>query len=370
MSVRKLPSGRYQVRVMIDGRRTTLGTYDTKRLAQQAEREALTDRDRQNFVAPTRATFAEVAEEWLGSRPGKVRESTRQGSDRYALGLALPVLGPMPVQRITSATLERLYSKLASDPSGRRTGRPLSASTIKGVHSKVRMVLESARRSRLIVHNPADDVTPPRGRRHEQTVWTAEETRAFLAAVAGDRMAIAYRLAAHTGMRRGEIAALRWTDVDLETGTITVRRTRGRVPGVGIVEDAPKTEKSRRTIAIDRVMVQALREWRQQLRHEEVRALSWNPGGYVVCWDNGEPPDPHHLTQRLSKLISTAGVPRIRFHDLRHTHATLGLGAGEDVRVMQERLGHSSAAITMDVYQHVTPEMDRATAERIGGMLG
>ena len=176
-------------------------------------------------------------------------------------------------------------------------------------------------------------------------------------------------LAASTGMRRGEVLGLRWVDVDLELARVAVRQTRV-LAGRQVVTSEPKTSRGRRSIALDPRTVAALRSWRAaQLEERLAWGAAWTDSGLVFTREDGTPMHPEWLSDAFDWRIRTTGLPRIRFHDLRHTHASLGLAAGVPVKVMSERLGHSTSSFTADAYQHVTPALEGHAASTVARLV-
>jgi integrase len=212
-------------------------------------------------------------------------------------------------------------------------------------------------------------VKRPKAPKTEMSVWTAEQARRFIEHAKDDRLYALWFLLLTTGLRRGEVAALRWSDIDLNERTLSVQRTRVTVDYT-VVENEPKTPQSRRRIALDVDTVEALRAHRRQQSSDRKRlGDDWQQTGYVFTDEIGEPMHPQAITDRFQKLASEAGVPVMRLHDLRHTSATLALSAGVHPKVVQERLGHSSIMITMDTYSHVVQGMQEAAAEKLAGLL-
>lgn len=225
--------------------------------------------------------------------------------------------------------------------------------------------LRAAERWGLIEKNTAALVSPPRPQKREMRVWTLGEVRQFLQASEKRKFYIAYVLAVFTGMRRGEILGLRWSDIDLEKGVIHVQRTLYKTKGKLVFQE-PKTRGSKRSIVISPIVISALKKHR--VRQQEMRlklGQAYVDHDLVVCSWNGNPVDPSDLNEDFKMAIKKAGVPQIRFHDLRHTHATILLQLGEHPKVVSERLGHSSVTITLDTYSHVLPDMQRALAENL-----
>jgi integrase len=199
--------------------------------------------------------------------------------------------------------------------------------------------------------------------------WTAAELRAFLEHVQDERLAALWMLAASTGMRRGEMLGLRWVDVDLDRGRVAVRQTLV-IAGRQVVISEPKTSRSRRSIALDPRSVAALRSWRAAQAAERLAwGAGWTDSGLVFTREDGTPIHPEWLSDAFEWRIKTAGLPRIRLHDLRHTHASLGLAAGVPIKVMSERLGHTSSSFTADAYQHVTPGLEEEAAATVARLV-
>lgn len=216
----------------------------------------------------------------------------------------------------------------------------------------------------LIAHNPADRVDLPRRRRVEMRVWDEEQIRLFLAEARRSSGHYAlYLTALATGMRQGELLGLRWRDVDLNVGVASIQQTIYRL-GKTLVTKQPKSDRSRRTVALPPLLVQMLRQVKEEC-DEYRRQLGgdYEDHGLVFCQPTGKPLHAHNIVQRdFRRVTERAGVPRIRFHDLRHCHATLLLQQGVHPKVVQERLGHSTIAMTLDTYSHIVPGMQEQAA--------
>ena len=342
--------------------------YRTKKEAEKARIELLARVDQGAYVEPSRLTLTTfLREQWLPSLTGQVRPTTlhayRTNLERYIV----PAIGNLTLQRLTPAHLNAVYGSLLV--SGGKGGRPLSARTVQAVHMTVRKALGDSARWGLVVRNVAELASPPRPRRAEMQTWTAAELRAFLEYVQAERLHALWMLAASSGMRRGELLGLRWVDVDLDRARVAVRQTLV-IAGREVVFSQPKTNRGRRSIAIDPRTVEALRSWRKaQLAERLAWAGAWADSGLVFTREDGTPIHPEWLSDAFEWRIKTAGLPRIRFHDLRHTHASLGLAAGIPVKVMSERLGHSSSSFTADTYQHVTPALEEQAASTVARLV-
>jgi len=345
--------------------------FRTKREAERARIEILGRVDHGTYVVPDRRTFGTYLErEWLPAVKSRLRASTL---DSYTRNIRLhisPELGHLQLQSLTSAHLNCFYAeKLEYGRLDARGG--LSPKSVRHLHGVIRKSLADALRWNLVQRNVADSADPPRLRAHGADIktWSAAELGAFLDSVSGDRLYGAWVLAATTGMRRGEILGLRWVDVYLDAATVSVRQTR-----VSVAYDAqastPKTARGRRSIALDRTTVVALRAHRkEQLEERVLYGGSYVDSGFVFTDPSGKPIHPDRLTKLFDKHVKDSGLPRIRLHDLRHTHATLALAAGIQAKVVSERLGHATVAFTLDIYAHVVPALQQDAADKIAALI-
>jgi integrase len=243
----------------------------------------------------------------------------------------------------------------------------LSTSTIRYVHAVLRIALGRAVKSGRVVRNVATLVEPPAKARHELHPLSAEQVRAFLASAHDDRLGPLYETAVALGMRQGELLALRWSDVDLDGGRVTISHTLRR--GVRTLAE-PKTDGSKRTLHLGSVAATLRAHRTRQLEERMAAGRRWRNGDFVFATKLGEPLDTSTVTRAFQTALRRAGLPRQRFHDLRHACATLHLEAGEELIVVSRILGHSTISTTADVYAHITPAMLDRTAERMDGILG
>ena len=238
------------------------------------------------------------------------------------------------------------------------------------MHDILRRSLAQAAKWHLVQRYVADTVKPPRPAPKEIRALSAAETRRLLAAADGDRLEALYVLAVHTGMRQGELLTLRWQDVDTEHAVVSVRHTPTRSAG-RVAFGEPKTKKSHRSIRLTPQAVEALRSHlKRQLRDMEILGDRYQDQGLIFTTDTGAPINPSNLRQRsFAPLLKRAGLPHMRFHDLRHTCATLLLSRGVHPKFVQELLGHSTIARTLDTYSHVMPSIGDATARAMEDAL-
>lgn len=358
------------------------------------EREAKRHRDSiANEVAqatwqqPSRERLADfVVGTWLPAVRADLRPSTWASYNRYLRLHVLPALGGTRLRDLTPQSLNLLYAGLlAHGRKDTRAGEGLSPRSVRYVHTIVHRVLRDAERWGLIAHNPAKHALPGRAaavRRPERRTWTEVEIRAFLEGsrnhrgrghAVGDRLFAGWVLLITTGLRRGELLGLRWRDVDLERGVLSVRQT------VIVVErDArnevafgePKTDSGRRIVALDTGTMAVLRTHRLALADERRAASCWFENDLVVPARDGRPFHPERFSREFRTRCERYGVPPIRLHDLRHTHATLALQHGVHPKIVSERLGHSGVSITLDLYSHVSAHLQAEAVEQVAGALG
>jgi integrase len=320
----------------------------------------------------TLTTFAR--NEWLPALHN-FKPSTRANYEALLEAYIVPHIGDERLCDLTPGRVGWLYGVLRT--SGRkRDGKGVSQSTILHTHVVLSKVLTYAVDLGALASNPAlrlpKDGRPKAAQRDpaKLKVWTRDEASRFLKATAVHRLAALWRLAIDTGMRRGELAGLRWDDVDLDAGSVTVRRNRV-VVGWAISEGTPKTRAAGRTIDLDPRTTKALKAHRKA---QLVERLAWGPayaeGTQVFTREDGEPLHPGTMVWQLERACKAAKVPWIGVHGLRHTSATLGLASGVPLKVMSERLGHARTTITADLYQHVQPGMQADAATKIMGGLG
>ena len=277
---------------------------------------------------------------------------------------------------LTPVRIERMCDELRDH--GGKTGKPLGARGVQVAFIVLRTSLEWAVRRGYLQRNPAALMDRPGVDKREMATWNGTEAQTFLAHAAKplpdsptpDRLYAAWVLLLTRGLRRGELAGLRWDRVDLDAGRLQVTRTRVSVSGRVVERTTTKTAAGRRSIPLDAGLVAVLRAHRErQLFEQRAWGESWQDSGYVFVREDGSPYHPESISQRFDRLCGRAKVRRIRLHDLRHTAATLMLEDGTPVKVAAEMLGHSNPAITQATYQHVLPGMAEAAGERLSGRL-
>ncbi|MEW5763314.1 MAG: tyrosine-type recombinase/integrase [Bacillota bacterium] len=337
----------------------------TKRDAEAVLAEAVAAANQGRFgLAPSTLTVAALLAAWADASRRKWKPTT-EAAHRAEMRIWSEVIGAVPVTKLTAADIERALALFEKE-------RGYAPKTCLRLFATLRCALRWAAKRKLIGTNPAEDVEPPAVPRREVRVWTEEEAAAFLAAAARTEKFALFRVALATGMRLGELLALRWDDVDFDAGAIQVRRTMAdRCMVGGVVFQEPKSAASVRRIPLDPGTVQVLREHKRKQAAVRLKAgEAWQDYGLVFCTKNGTPYTHSDVRRVMRSAAKKAGVRRIRFHDIRHTHASLLLRRGVHPKVVAERLGHASVKTTLDTYSHLLPDTQAAAAAAIGEALG
>jgi len=328
--------------------------------------------EQQTYASPTKASVREyLTKEWLPAVKSTIRPSTYNSYVQHVECHVAPHIGSVKLQKLSGSQVNALYAKLAE--SGRKDGKSgLSPMTIHHVHACLHKACKDAVRWGQLSRNPLDAADPPRkkgdGTREMQT-WTKEQLKAFLEAMAGERLSALWHTIAMTGMRRGEAIGLRWSDVDLEGGRLAVRRALIPINREVVVSE-PKTAKGRRVIALDPGTIEVLKtQAARQLDAQDAGDDAWVETGLVFTGQNGAALDPESVSRYFRQAVKQSLLPQIRLHDLRHTHATLALQAGIHPKVVSERLGHATVSITLDTYSHAIPAMQEEAAVMIAELV-
>ncbi len=319
------------------------------------------------YVDTSKVTVGAWLDEWLEGR-AKLRETTRASYASHIEHHLKPRIGHLQLSALRAKHISTAYRGIAADNAARLEAgkRATGPATIARVHATLRAALNTAVRQGAVPRNVATLVELPTSDRPPVIVWTPQHVGGFLDHLdtTSDRLAPLFHLVIAAGLRRGEACALRWADVDLDQGSLRISRSRSTI-GRRVVEGAPKTKGSARTISLDSGTVAVLRGHRRAQAAERLAwGGAWVDTDGVFAREDGELLHPEHVSNRFAALTRAAGLPRVRFHDLRHTSATLGLASGESLKEISDRLGHSTIGITADIYAHVLPATARESAER------
>lgn len=298
-----------------------------------------------------RVTVGAFLADWLEAKESTIRATTWQRYRGIVRTHLVPHLGRISLSKLSPADVERMLRDMDGSPRTRSHARAV-----------LRTALQRAVAHGLIVRNPAALAAPPRVAQREEPAWDGDQARRFLASVKGHRLEALFTLALYTGMRQGEIIGLRWSDIDLVAGTLSVKRSLQRVEGV-MVPLEPKTERSRRTIPLAGPVLEALAAHRTA-QDGPIASM------YVFTAPSGGPLYPTAVYREFIEAAAAAGLPRVRFHSLRHTAGSLLVAAGVHPRVVMEMLGHSTIRLTMDTYSHVMPTQLRDASAVLEAQLG
>jgi integrase len=326
-----------------------------------------------SYVEPSKLTVgAFLTEQWLPAVRASLRPGTFASYERNVRSALVPRVGDVPLQQLTPARLNAMYGELLE--SGRCDGSGgLSPRTVRYIHTILRRALAAAVRWSLVVRNVADLADPPSpkaARAKPPKTWTAQQVGRFLVQVRDHRLYALWHLLASTGMRRGEALGGYWTEVDLDGAAWSVRHTLVEV-GHEPEHSEPKTDHGRRSVALDAGTVAVLRDWRKrQLEERLAWGPAWTDTRRVFTREDGNDLHPERVSELFDRLVKRSGLPRLTVHGLRHTHATLALQAGVHPKVVQERLGHSSVAFTLDRYSHAIPAMQQDAAATVARLVG
>lgn len=341
--------------------------HGSERKAQERWVDVQAEVQKGNAINPSKMPLDEYMEQYFEAASANLRPQTLADYRKRYRHYLSPRIGNLPLDRITPAILQATYSSLLK--SGGKESKPLSPRTVQYCHAILHAALEQAVRWDMVWRNAASLAKAPRPQRRPRDMWTPNEARAFLDRARSHRLYALFALAASGAMRQEELLALRWRDVDWTAGTITVARALVLVNGKLIFDDT-KNHSSRRTVMSGAATLELLQEHRER-QAEERRKLGpyYQNGELIFCRQDGRPLRNTYLTRIMQRICEAAEVPRKRFHDLRHLSATLLLSQGVHPKVVQERLGHSNISVTMDIYSHVQPGLQKEAAERVDAIL-
>lgn len=360
-SISQRPDGLWMGQVnlgIIDGKRRRRTVYGkTRREVADKLREVQREIER-GQTTPGKETLAQFLERWLADVASqRVKAKTLNSYQQLIRSHIIPALGRIKLAKLTAQDVQRLLTALATDHSAR---------TVAYVRQVLASALDTAERWDLVSRNVARLTDAPKGAKRKGTALTVDQALHLLATADGDRYELAYVLAIYAGLRRGEICGLQWGDIDRQDGTLTVRRAVVHIDGAMAVSDL-KTSASHRTIPLTDIALAAI-ERRAEL--EVLERGDIDPSRYLFATRSGKPLHPRNLYRAFQELLVRAGLPQMRFHDLRHTAASLMARAGVPMHVAQRILGHSSIRITADTYTHLIGNEQRQAAEALNTLVG
>jgi len=344
-------------------RRQRKRSYTTKREAERALAAWLAEIDRGEAIERSIITVEDLLRHWLDDHVApSLRPRTLYLYSQTAERLIVPYLGTVPVQRLTPATVQSFYTR------ARQAG--VSEWALMNAHKRLSQALTMALRQGIVQRNVCLLVTRPHHTSSERPTWDLAQARRFLAIAADSFHGPLWMMALSTGLRQGEVLALRWRDVHLDTRTLEVRQGSLRRTPAGVVAGMTKTLAGRRTVYLRPEVVTALRAYRAvQSRRRLERAAPYEDNDLVFATASGRAISPTNLRTAFSRLSEQAGIPHIRFYDARHTFATLAIDMGLPVKAVSESMGHADVSITLRTYTHVSRDQRARVADEVGDVL-
>lgn len=362
-SVFQRKDGRWVARITLpNGKKKT--TYcKTEKEAERARRKMLNELEQGTLATGPQQLLKVYLAQWIEQAHKSSIRASSYNMYRIAIYKHInPSLGHIMLQRLTPQQVQAFYTA--------KLDEGLSAKRVRGLHSVLHVALDNAVKWGLVGKNVCDLVSPPVPQRPEIQPLTLEQAQTLLQVAQTHQLKALITVAVTTGMRRGELLGLHWQDVDFQSGTLVVRRSVGRYGKLGVIVSEPKTPRSRRKIVLPAFVLDVLRE--HQAKRQELRENAgeqWREMDIVFCNLYGGYIEASNLQNRFKHLLNAACLPDIRFHDLRHSAATLLLGMGVHPKIVQELLGHSSISMTMDIYSHVLPSMQQEAMSKLDGIL-
>lgn len=356
-SITKRKDGMYMAQLSVEGKRVTK-YFRTVREANSWRIETLHKIQCGLFYAGPKLTLAKYLDEWIISRKDSIKQKTLLQYKSIIDLHIKPILGTKNINEIKPADIQALYNSKISSGTGVRT--------VRLIHSVLHCALNHALKLGIIYRNPSDAIYKPKAIKNEMKILDENQVKSLLFAAKGKRLEALFKLAVTTGLREGEILGLKWSDLNWDTHQVNIQRQVQRVQKSGLVFSDPKTAAGRRMILLGPGTILSLKDhYKRQLFEREFMGNQWQDNDLIFPSTHGTPLDPSNLLGQFKELLREANIPNIRFHDLRHTAASLMLRQGISIKVVQERLGHSDAGMTLNVYSHTIPGMQKEAAEKM-----
>jgi integrase len=360
-SIHQLPSGTFRAQVTLQGQRLSF-TAHTKRLCQDWLKNTNRQIDDGLLLVDTKITLNEYLNNWLISTKSSKRHSTWAHYEQVTRSYILPRIGQVKVKDLRPEHIQGLYNYLLEQRVGEFT--------VLKIHTVLHSALQQAVRMGIIGRNPASLTNPPKEPDTEMAILNESQVSQFLIAAMTHRWEGLFHLAIVTGARQMELLGLKWTDLDWLRQTLKVERQLVRPNGSGVQFSSPKTKFGKRSIALGSKTIDVLRKHYERQQVERIAAgEKWQEHGLIFTTSQGRPINPRNLLRDFKTILRNAGLPDIRFHDLRHTAASLMLNNNIPPIVVSRRLGHAKASITLDIYGHLIPSMQIEAAEKIDELI-
>lgn len=350
---------------------TGLPEKGNKRKAEAFLREKIAEYERMEGIVQTDILFADYIRHWLTHIARKVDEVTMQGYQTLADGHILPYFdqNKVPLREVDHKLIQRYMDE--KHTSGRKDGKGgLSPRTLRLHKNIISQALDLAVQGKLIPANPCQFVELPQNERYESTFYTAQQLQALFQALQGDELLPLVKITALYGLRRSELLGLQWDSIDFERKTMTIRHTVSKVTKV-VAKDKTKNASSRRTFPLTAEAEAIFRRAREQeQQNRAVFGREYQENSYVFKWADGRPYSPDYISHRFAKLLKKHNLPHIRFHELRHSCASLLLDMGFTLKDVQEWMGHSDIKMTANIYAHLDTARKNSIADSLAGKMG
>jgi len=362
-SIYQRKDGRWAASISVEGgkRKTFYGA--TRKEVQEKLRIALNEQKQGILATGPQQTVKLYLEQWFEDVHKPTLRITSYA--RYGTLLRkhiLPVIGHIQLQKLTAQQVQALYT--------RKVKEGMAPKTIQNIHGLLHKALDNALKWGLVPRNVCDAVSTPRLPHHEIFPLTKEQAQHLVEKIQGHQLEALLVFALVTGMREGELCALRWHDISIDEMTVQVCRTVAHVTRYGYVENETKTVKGRRMIVLPPFLIDLLKQHRERQAQARLKiGDKWVEKGLVFCNTHGNYLHPDYLMLRFHQLLDEIGLPRIRFHDLRHSTATILLSMGVHPKVVQELLGHSQISMTLDIYSHVLPSLQKEAMGKLDDLF-
>jgi len=361
-SIYQRSDGRWAASISLEGGKRKTFYGKTRKEVQAQLKTALYDQQQGKLMTAPRQTGKKFLTHWLEDvhKPA-VRIRTYVRYEMQLRRHVLPALGGIQLSKLTVQHVQKFYSQTLQ--------KGLSPQSVRLLHAMLHKAFDYAVRVDLLPRNVCDNVSLPRIEKRETRALSLEQALRLIETVRGHRMEALFVLALVTGMRRGEIIGLKWSDVNLAEGVIAIQRSLVELKG-GIIESKPKSTRGYRSIILPPFALEALKKHRERQERMRKAALKWQENDYVFATSHGTPIAAANLRTAFKALLVKAELPDIRFHDLRHSVATLLLEIGTHPKIVQELLGHENIGMTMDIYSHVMPTMQKEAMAKLNELLG
>lgn len=359
---RRKSDGRWVGAITLDNGKQKMFYGKTQKEAQDKVNKALYEQQKGTLIVTQNETVERFLNQWIEDRKPSVRIRTYERYECFIRLHVVPVIGKVKMQQLNPQHIKGLYARKLKDG--------LSPTTVNTLHGMLHGAFKDAVKWGIIARNVCDLVDIPQRAHYEMKPLTIEQAHSLLEAAKGHNMEALFVLALTTGMRRGEILALKWSDIDFQTKTLRIQRIFTRAPGNRYIEAEPKTKKSKRPVMLTARVVDLLQQHqKRQLEAKTKAGKFWEDNNLVFCTSLGTPLNPNKVLERFGTLLKKAELPHMRFHDLRHSAASILFAMKVHPKIVQELLGHHQISMTMDLYSHMLPSMQNDVVETMNDAL-